>query len=210
MKNAIAVCICILILFGVAGCESILEQQREELILEACRAGVFIPPDLMPASRVINSFVGMDPAVSGHMVGPWQQAVVDDVYVSHVLSGRQSAGAYGYHPTDGIKVIIEDAFVDPEHVLAGNYVNLNIRYVLLSPVDHNWAEITEFRSIYLNSELVGKPESHLALPDGTFTTSVRLRLPKDAPLGEYEVLSQVQTANALDARKTSFSVVDVH
>lgn len=197
-----------LIMFSA--CQSIAQRQRKEVMLEACKAGILVVPDLMPAPRVTKSFVGANNGmVQGNMVGLLSQATADArLLVSDVLSRYQTEGAYNYAPSEGMRIVIEKVFVHPQIIVPGGYFELNIRYALLSPYAYNWTPITEIRELFYNNEMVGRPEAHVSLLDGTYTTTVRIRLPKDVPLGQYQLVATVQTENALDAKELRFVILN--
>jgi hypothetical protein len=198
----------LLLLLPFTACESLRENQREEIIKISCDAGIVPPPDIMPPPLVLSSFTGVNAGrVSGNMVGLLSQAAADpNLLVSEISSGRQTAGAFGYDPSDGIRIIIEKVFVLPQIVSPGDYLDMNIRYALLSPVHDNWTEIKETREMYFDGDLVGKPEAHVALVDGAYTTTVRLRLPGNTPPGEYRLVATVQTNYAIDTKDLLFYV----
>jgi hypothetical protein len=201
--------ILLIFLLVFSACESIQEEQREELFLEACAAGILVVPDLMPPPRVTKPFVGADDGmVQGNLVGLFSQATVDaHLLVSDVLSSYQTEGAYNYAPTEGMRIVIEKVFVHPQVIVPGDYLDLNIRYALLSPYSYNWTPITEIRELFYNNEMVGRPEAHVSLLDGTYTTTVRIRLPRDVPVGQYQLVATVQTENALDAKELRFLIL---
>ncbi len=79
-------------------------------------------------------------------------------------------------------------------------------YAVLNPSQKAQTQITETREIIHNGELVGKPEITVIRTDGTYRSSIPLRLPSNAPRGEYRVRTTVQSANAKDTREMYFQV----
>jgi hypothetical protein len=199
----------LIFLFVFSACQSVAERQRKELFLEACAAGIVVVPDLMPPPPVTKAFVGAnDGMVQGNMVGVLSQATADaHLLVSDVLGRYQTEGAYNYSPSEGMRIVIEKVFVHPQAIVPGAYFDLNIRYALLSPYAYNWTPITEIRELFYDNEIVGRPEAHVSLLDGTYTTTVRIRLPKNVPVGQYQLVATVQTENALDAKELRFVIL---
>ena len=79
-------------------------------------------------------------------------------------------------------------------------------YAVLHPVPETKTTITEIREITLNDELVGQPEVRVDRSDGTYISTVPLRLPSSAKKGTYVVRTIVQSANAKDTKEIRFSV----
>jgi hypothetical protein len=207
MRRRLIYPLCSLLLITLS-CESYREEVREDLLRAGVEMGVVIPPDINPPPYVVDSFTGTKAGrVSGNLVGLFSQATaVPELLVSQIMSGRETAGAYDYQAAEGVRIIIEDVFLQPRVVTPGDYLDINIKYALLSPAHDNWTEITEIRELFFNDELVGKPEAHVSLADGTYTTTVRIRLPAHVPAGQYQLVATVQTDYALDAEELRFVV----
>jgi hypothetical protein len=206
------ICLLLTILLVSIGCVSYEEIRTQELVREGCAAHVVVPPDMAPAPQVLDTYVGANEgAVSGHLVGPFSQAVAETkLDVSDIRGGRETAGAYGYKPSDGVRIVIEDVFTQPDIGRPNDFLNLNARYALMTPTDHSWAEITELRELFYGSELVGRPEAHVALINGTYTTMVRIRLPADVPTGEYRLITTIKTPYAQDSKEIPFTISEGH
>jgi len=54
--------------------------------------------------------------------------------------------------------------------------------------------------------MVGKPEVRVEHSDGTYTSTVPLRLPSSAAKGTYRVKTVVESQVAKDTRETTFTV----
>jgi hypothetical protein len=101
---------------------------------------------------------------------------------------------------------IENVYASPPTVRPGDVVDLKMTYAVLNPSPHAKTKITEIREISYRGELVGKPEVKVEQGDGTYTTTVPLRLPSNAGKGTYRVKSMVESPNARDTRETTFTV----
>jgi hypothetical protein len=77
---------------------------------------------------------------------------------------------------------------------------------VLNPDPNAKTKVTEIREITLNGEMVGRPEVRVERGDGTFASSVPLKLPTSAKKGVYLVRSTIQSESAQDSRDISFTV----
>ena len=100
----------------------------------------------------------------------------------------------------------KDIVASPKTVKPGDLVDLRMTYAVLNPSKNADTKITEIREITHNGELVGKPEVTVSRTDGTYNSTVPLRLPANAPKGEYKVKTTIQSANAKDTREMRFTV----
>lgn len=118
-----------------------------------------------------------------------------------------TAKAYNYKPSQGIVLRIEDAAAAPQKVRPGDTVELKLTYAVLNPSANAETKITEIREITRGGEVVGKPEVTVSRTDGTYNSTIPLRLPTNAARGEYRVRTTVQSANAKDTREFRFNVI---
>jgi hypothetical protein len=103
--------------------------------------------------------------------------------------------------------LFSTTIVFPPTVRPGEVVDLKMTYAVLHPTPNTKTRITEIREISYRGELVGRPEVNVEQSDGTYTTTVPLRLPSNAARGTYRVKSMVQSPNAKDTRETTFTVL---
>jgi hypothetical protein len=92
-------------------------------------------------------------------------------------------------------------------VYPGDTVELEMTYAILNPSPDVQTNLTETRIITHKGEIVGKPEVRVTRTDGTYTSTVPLRLPAEAAKGTYVVTSIVQTDNAKDTKEFTFKVI---
>nr|MBP7324037.1 hypothetical protein [Deltaproteobacteria bacterium] len=118
----------------------------------------------------------------------------------------ETAQIYGYEPTTGVMVRIEQAFTQPTAVKPGNEVRLGVTYALLAPDPKAQISVTEVREILYQNELVGKPQTTVSHVGGTYSTSVSLYLLATAEKGTYRVITTIMTAGAQDSKEVTFQV----
>jgi hypothetical protein len=121
-------------------------------------------------------------------------------------SGRQTAEAYGYKPSQGTIVTIENVELTPRTVEPGQVVDMKATYAVLTPSEHEQIDITEIRKITHNGELVGNPRVQVTRDAGTYASTLPLRLPSDADKGTYLVTTTIESAGSSDVRESRFVV----
>lgn len=115
--------------------------------------------------------------------------------------------AYNYKSTYGTVLTLEQASSIPASVRPGETVELNMTYAILNPSSDVQTAITETRTITHNGALVGRPEVQVTRADGTYTSSVPLRIPADATKGTYVVTSEIKGENVKDTKEFTFTVI---
>jgi hypothetical protein len=149
---------------------------------------------------------GTGAAVVGGLLGALAGGAIGHYAYDQKKTEEQTAKDYDYETSQGQVLRIEDILVTPQKVSPGGEVQLSMTYAVLTPESKSNTEITETREITHQGQVVGKPETRVSRPDGTFTSTVPLNLPAGAAKGEYKVRSTVKSANASDSRETSFTV----
>ena len=76
----------------------------------------------------------------------------------------------------------------------------------MTPSPGTKTKIMEIREITYKGEMVGRPEVRVEHTDGTYTSTVPLRLPSSAAKGTYRVKTMVESQVAKDTRETTFTV----
>lgn len=158
-------------------------------------------------------------AVAGALIGKGAGAVILGGLIGGLVGGMvgtyaydmprtrvQTAKTYNYQPSQGTVLTIENASVSPQIAYPGSVVNLNMTYAVLNPSPNAETNITEIREITHNNELVGNPEVRVVRPDGTYNSTIPLRLPPNAQKGDYKVRTIVQSSSAKDTREIHFTV----
>jgi hypothetical protein len=158
-------------------------------------------------------------AVAGAVIGKGAGAVIAGGLIGALVGGmvgtyaydmprtrEQTAKTYNYRASQGTILTIETASVSPQVAYPGDVVNLNMTYAVLNPSPNAEINITEIREITHHNELVGNPEVRVVRTDGTYNSTIPLRLPPNAAKGTYKVRTMVQSSNAKDTREMHFTV----
>ncbi|MCG6535944.1 MAG: glycine zipper domain-containing protein [Syntrophales bacterium LBB04] len=145
-------------------------------------------------------------AIVGGLIGGLVGGAVGHYAYDKPKEREQTAKVYNYNPSQGPVLTIENAVASPQTVNPGDLVDLKLTYAVLNPVQNAETKITEIREIRHRDELVGKPEVTVTRTDGTYNSSVPLRLPANASKGDYRVITTVQSASAKDTKEMRFTV----
>jgi len=149
---------------------------------------------------------GAGAVVVGGLLGALAGGAVGHYAYDQKKSREQTAKDYNYGDSQGMVLRIESVSVSPAEVSPGGEVQLSMTYAVLTPGQTSNTRITEIREITHLGQIVGKPQVQVSRPNGTFTSTVPLRLPADAARGEYIVKSVVESAGSGDVRENRFMV----
>ncbi len=198
MKPKIAVTgLCFVVIF-LLGCQTVQQNPGA-----ATGAGVGAA-----AGGVAGALIGRGAGgvLLGGLLGALAGGVVGHYAYDVPRTREDTARVYGYHPSEGTIITIEDAKVYPHVAYPGEMVDLRVTYAVLTPGPDTEVDVTEIREITHDGQLVGNPEVRVIRPGGTYTSTVPLRLPSDARRGEYRVKTIIESRHARDARESYFSV----
>jgi len=158
-------------------------------------------------------------AVAGALIGKGAGAVVVGSLLGALAGGaighyaydqkktrEQTAKDYNYGDSQGMVLRIENVSVSPTDISPGGEVQLSMTYAVLTSGQERNTRITEIREITHQGQIVGKPQVQVSRANGTFTSTVPLRMPAGAARGEYIVRSVVESAGASDVRENRFMV----
>jgi hypothetical protein len=199
MKGIISLVVCLALISFSAGCSGVMEEHRGAAV--GAGAGGAVGGI---AGAVIGHGTGA--VVAGALIGALLGGVVGHFAYDQQRTREQTAQTYKYQSSQGAVLTIENTYVSPPTVRPGDVVDLKMTYAVLNPSPNARTRITEIREISYRGELVGRPEINVEQIDGTYTTTVPLRLPSNAAPGTYRVKSMVESANAKDTRETTFTV----
>ena len=149
---------------------------------------------------------GAGAVVVGSLLGALAGGAVGHYAYDQKKSREQTAKDYNYGDSQGMVLRIESVSVSPTEVSPGGEVQLSMTYAVLTPGQASNTPITEIREITHLGQIVGKPQVQASRPNGTFTSTVPLRLPAGAARGEYIVKSVVESAGGGDVRENRFMV----
>jgi len=145
-------------------------------------------------------------AAAGGLVG----GVGGFLYAQHqnnqIRNAQMAQQTYGYSPGRGNIVAVEQTAVSPSRVRPGDQVKLDVTYTLLTP-ENQTSTATIIREVTTGGRQVVQPYQVTATnPNGTYSDTAMLTLPKEAPRGSYMVVTKVMTDRAMDQRSASFTV----
>ena len=198
-RRILSVALCLALTSFTAGCSSIMEEHRGAAVGTGAGGAVG-----GIAGAVIGHGTGA--VVAGALIGALLGGVVGHFAYDQPKSREQTAQTYKYQSSQGSVLTIENVYTSPPTVRPGDVVDLKMTYAVLNPSPNAKTMITEIREISYRGELVGRPEVKVEHGDGTFTTTVPLRLPSNAGKGTYRVKSMLESPNARDTRETTFTV----
>ncbi|RJP64684.1 MAG: hypothetical protein C4532_18750 [Candidatus Abyssobacteria bacterium SURF_17] len=200
MKKVLSIFLCFAVILAVPACSSIPEEHKGAAVGAGVGAG---------AGAIAGGLIGDDieGAVIGGLVGALVGGVIGHYAYDQRRTGEQTADYYDYDPARGAVLTIEDASAVPQTLRPGETVDLKMTYAVLNPVANTRTEITEMREITYNGQLVGRPEVRVTRTDGTYTSSVPLRLPSNAGRGLYIVRTTVRSQYGQDTLETGFTVL---
>ena len=195
----IAVILCLTMMSLPLGCANVMEEHKGAAV----------------GTGVGGAVGGVMGAVIGHGTG----AVVVGTLAGALLGGaighfaydqekakEQTAKDYSYKESQGTVLRIETLKATPASVRPGETVELKMTYAVLHESANTKVAVTETREITYKGELVGRPEVKVEHADGTYTTTVPLKLPSSAEKGTYKVRAMVESQYAKDAREITFTV----
>ncbi len=202
MRNRFFLFCLIAAFFTMASCQS-MPTVPEEHKGAATGAGIGAA-----SGAVLGALMGHDTksAVLGGLIGALVGGAIGHYYYDQKRTGTETANKYGYDPSKGPMLKIEDASVVPQVVSPGGKVDLGMTYAVLTPSTGTQLALTEKREIRHNGQLVGNPEVNVSRAAGTYTASIPLTLPADAKKGLYIVTYTVKSDKTADDLQSSFTV----
>jgi hypothetical protein len=116
--------------------------------------------------------------------------------VVRLRSSQDAARVYNYRAQQGIVIKIERTSVSPSALRAGEQVVMEAQYTLLIPPDSGQVKIREIWIIRFASSELGRMEKDSLLGSGTYTSQQKLKLPEDAPTGNYLLTTRIDVPQA--------------
>jgi len=202
MKNKILVSLLMIPFLFMLSCQT-MPKVPEEHKGAAAGAGIGAV-----AGSVLGAVIGDSTrsAVLGGLIGTLIGGAVGHYYYDQKRTGTETINQYGYDPSKGPMLKIEDASITPQIVSPGDKVDLRITYAVLISATATPLNIIEKWEIRHEGDLVGNPEVRVSRAAGTYTASIPLTLPGDAKRGFYIVTCTVTADTISDELKSSFTV----
>jgi hypothetical protein len=193
---AIVVAVILVVMSGLAGCETVSEHKETAIGAGAGAAGGAVIGGLAGGTKgaVIGGLLG---ALAGGAVGNYLERKERD--------RPAAASAAGYDPSQGNVVRVERVQASPASVRPGGQVTLDVTYTILTP-RNQMSTVRETREVRHDGQLVADPAIEVQRNDGTFTSTLPITLPSTARPGTYEVTTSVSMADRTSRSMTTFTV----
>jgi outer membrane lipoprotein SlyB len=146
-------------------------------------------------------------AVIGGLTGVLTGGVVGNVLDRQERTRAATAEIMAYSGEEGDIVRIEQVSLNPQSIRPGETVDLNVQYAVLSRGGTEPARVREIRHIYYQGDLVGNPVVQVERPNGTYWSTLPLKVPPSATPGRYEVVVGVEMNGTLDRWESRFTVL---
>lgn len=145
-------------------------------------------------------------AASGAVVGGLGGYLYAEHRNSEIRSARAAAQSYSYSPAQGSVVDVNQVYINPTQVQAGQTVNLGMDYTILTP-DNIPVTSTLYREVRMGGTTLGQPyQTTVNNSNGTYSDQVNYALPNNAQPGTYTVISRVMNQYG-SAEKTAYFTV---
>jgi len=203
LQQGIALLLCLfLIAGGTLGCVAI-EEQIKAHPQTAIGAGAGAAVGLLTGGLIFGNATG---TLLGGLVGALAGGVIGNVVEARSRDQTSTAQQHGYSSAQGTMVRIEAVEAHPAQVRAGETVNLNLRYAVLTPNPQQTILVSERRQVFVNGSVVGDTTLQAQRPGGTWTSSQPLTLPGNAASGGYRVVMSVKAEGTEASQQTAFTV----
>jgi hypothetical protein len=146
-------------------------------------------------------------AVSGGLTGVLAGGVIGNVLDRQERTRAATAETIAYSGEKGDIVRIEEVSLNPQSIRPGETVDLNVQYAILTLGGTEPVRVREIRHIYYQGDLVGNPVVQVERPNGTYWSTLPIKLPPSATPGRYEVVVGVEMNGTLDRWESRFTVL---
>jgi outer membrane lipoprotein SlyB len=146
-------------------------------------------------------------AVIGGLAGALTGGVIGNLLDRQERTRAGTAETMAYTQEKGNLVRIEEVSLNPQVVRPGETVNVNIQYAIITPRGIDPVHVREVRQIYHQGDLVGNPVVELERLDGTYWSTLPIKLPASAAPGRYDVVVGVEMNGTLDRWESRFTVL---
>jgi outer membrane lipoprotein SlyB len=146
-------------------------------------------------------------ALIGGLTGVLAGGVIGQLLDRQERTRAATSESIAYSDEKGNVVRIEEVGLNPQSIRAGETVNVNVQYAVMSRGGTEPVRVREIRHIYYQGELVGNPVVEVQRQDGTYWSTLPIKLPESATPGRYDVVVGVEMNGALDRWESRFMVV---
>jgi hypothetical protein len=146
-------------------------------------------------------------AVIGGLAGVLAGGVVGNVLDRQERTRAATAETMAYSVEKGSLVRIEEVSLNPQAIRPGETINVNVQYAIITPSGKDPVRVREVRQIYYQGDLVGNPVVEIERLDGTYWSTLPIKLPASAAPGSYAVVVGVEMNGALDRWESRFNII---
>ena len=195
----ISIVLCLTLISLPLGCANVMEENKGAAVGAGAGGAV---------GGVMGALIGhgAGAVVVGTLAGALLGGAIGHFGYDQERNREQTAKNYNYKESQGTVLRIEDLKATPVSVSPGETVDIKMTYAVLHDSPNTKVTVTEAREITYKGELVGRPEVKVEHIDGTYTTTVPLKLPSSAKKGTYKVKAMIESQYAKDAREITFTV----
>jgi hypothetical protein len=150
----------------------------------------------------------LEGAAIGAVVGGLTGLIAHDIKAQKAKNRAQTAEAYEYQPAQGEILGFERAEVMPNTVRPGELFTASIQYALLGT--GGGVQVTETRQLVHNGQVIADVSSQgFTRTDGTWVSDQEVRMPGNSKVGEYTLITRVNTAKSSISGRAQFSVANL-
>jgi len=147
-------------------------------------------------------------ALIGGLSGVLAGGVIGNLLDRQERARDATAATTAYTVEKGNLVRIEEVSLNPQAVRPGETLNVNVQYAIITPSGRDPVRVREVRQIYYQGELVGNPMIEIERLDGTYWSTLPIKLPASAAPGRYDVVVGVDMNGTLDRWEARFTVIE--
>ena len=155
----------------------------------------------------VGGVAGGTGAVIGGLSGVLAGGAVGGVLDRQERTRAATAETMAYSVEKGDLVRIEEVSLNPQSIHPGETVNVNVLYAIITPSGRDPVRVREIRRIYYQGDLVGNPVVDVERLDGTYWSTLPIKLPASAALGLYTVVVGVEMNGTLDRWESRFHII---
>lgn len=144
-------------------------------------------------------------AAIGALLGAAAGAIASDIRARKAKTAQETAEAYNYQPTQGLKLVFENTMANPVSVKPGDITEVSIQYALMGTGGS--IPVKETRVLKQNGQVIAQLESQeITREDGTWISTARITVTSNLKPGECQVVQTVSTGQHTISGTATFIV----
>jgi hypothetical protein len=157
-----------------------------------------------PVDSLANGGAG---AVIGGLTGVLAGGAIGNSLDRQERTRDATAETVAYSEEKGNLVRIEEVSLSPQALRPGETVNIDVQYAIITRSGTEPIRVREIRHIYYQGDLVGNPVVEVQRLDGTYWSTLPIKLPPTATPGRYDVVVGVEMSGTLDRWEARFTIL---